>query len=138
MIRRPPRSTRTDTLFPYTTLFRSGVLLRLGFRTGVQDGFQVLQLLLPDRIDLAMPAEEHDLFAALAQQAHVLGDEGRLRDAGRLAHQRIELAGGVHLLAAESLVVREDDPRQPLGVALGFLEPGRVGVDRMRALRQRW
>src|SRR3546814_13681777 len=30
MIRRPPRSTRTDTLFPYTTLFRSmiGVNLR--------------------------------------------------------------------------------------------------------------
>src|SRR3546814_15299595 len=28
MIRRPPRSTRTDTLFPYTTLFRS---LRGGF-----------------------------------------------------------------------------------------------------------
>src|SRR3546814_17322764 len=25
MIRRPPRSTRTDTLFPYTTLFRSNV-----------------------------------------------------------------------------------------------------------------
>src|SRR3546814_2679744 len=30
MIRRPPRSTRTDTLFPYTTLFRSpGRKLRL-------------------------------------------------------------------------------------------------------------
>src|SRR3546814_16766197 len=30
MIRRPPRSTRTDTLFPYTTLFRSsGVCRRL-------------------------------------------------------------------------------------------------------------
>src|SRR3546814_7020689 len=26
MIRRPPRSTRTDTLFPYTTLFRSSVI----------------------------------------------------------------------------------------------------------------
>src|SRR3546814_11973655 len=26
MIRRPPRSTRTDTLFPYTTLFRSYIL----------------------------------------------------------------------------------------------------------------
>src|SRR3546814_1727701 len=25
MIRLPPRSTRTDTLFPYTTLFRSGI-----------------------------------------------------------------------------------------------------------------
>src|SRR3546814_5680907 len=29
MIRRPPRSTRTDTLFPYTTLFRSRLQLRL-------------------------------------------------------------------------------------------------------------
>src|SRR3546814_7250227 len=28
MIRRPPRSTRTDTLFPYTTLFRSSARLR--------------------------------------------------------------------------------------------------------------
>src|SRR3546814_15257893 len=27
MIRRPPRSTRTDTLFPYTTLFRSAAAL---------------------------------------------------------------------------------------------------------------
>src|SRR3546814_6608510 len=30
MIRRPPRSTRTDTLFPYTTLFRSKRILRSG------------------------------------------------------------------------------------------------------------
>src|SRR3546814_16760486 len=28
MIRRPPRATRTDTLFPYTTLFRSPQALR--------------------------------------------------------------------------------------------------------------
>src|SRR3546814_5393615 len=27
MLRRPPRSTRTDTLFPYTTLFRSRVAI---------------------------------------------------------------------------------------------------------------
>src|SRR3546814_591293 len=32
MIRRPPRSTRTDTLFPYTTLFRSIVLCGAGDR----------------------------------------------------------------------------------------------------------
>src|SRR3546814_20563442 len=31
MIRRPPRSTRTDTLFPYTTLFRSGLVYRGDF-----------------------------------------------------------------------------------------------------------
>src|SRR3546814_9999387 len=30
MIRRPPRSTRTDTLFPYTTLFRSWLHSREG------------------------------------------------------------------------------------------------------------
>src|SRR3546814_9716864 len=30
MIRRPPRSTRTDTLFPYTTLFRSLLHSRIG------------------------------------------------------------------------------------------------------------
>src|SRR3546814_2664354 len=29
MIRRPPRSTRTDTLFPYTTLFRSSLHILL-------------------------------------------------------------------------------------------------------------
>src|SRR3546814_17833444 len=38
MIRRPPRSTRTDTLFPYTTLFRSArirlqTVLGPGYRT---------------------------------------------------------------------------------------------------------
>src|SRR3546814_2852678 len=33
MTRRPPRSTRTDTLFPYTTLFRSA--LGHGNRTGI-------------------------------------------------------------------------------------------------------
>src|SRR3546814_14104367 len=35
MIRRPPRSTRTDTLFPYTTLFRSqaGRMVDLGSHT---------------------------------------------------------------------------------------------------------
>src|SRR3546814_15882502 len=29
MIRRPPRSTRTDTLFPYTSLFRSGLRITI-------------------------------------------------------------------------------------------------------------
>src|SRR3546814_6162863 len=33
MIRRPPRSTRTDTLIPYTTLFRSNAVCPGGVRT---------------------------------------------------------------------------------------------------------
>src|SRR3546814_4151268 len=35
MIRRPPRSTRTDTLFPYTTLFRSTIVHRREEALGV-------------------------------------------------------------------------------------------------------
>src|SRR3546814_952201 len=44
MILRPPRSTRTDTLFPYTTLFRSlrrGDHVRLVTTTGVDSGYGV-------------------------------------------------------------------------------------------------
>src|SRR3546814_10975370 len=40
MIRRPPRSTRTDTLFPYTTLFRS-LLTGLQQQLGRDMGFLV-------------------------------------------------------------------------------------------------
>src|SRR3546814_1056671 len=40
MIRRPPRSTRTDTLFPYTTLFRSKDRENLRFADFVEEGFR--------------------------------------------------------------------------------------------------
>src|SRR3546814_8962895 len=36
MRRRPPRSTRTDTLFPYTTLFRSGARQLRGRRSAAE------------------------------------------------------------------------------------------------------
>src|SRR3546814_7347275 len=38
MIRRPPRSTRTDTLFPCTTLFRSGLRLLDEATSGIGEG----------------------------------------------------------------------------------------------------
>src|SRR3546814_17983040 len=44
MIRRPPRSTRTDTLFPYTTLFRSSLnsfAAQIGLRTQRHQGFSI-------------------------------------------------------------------------------------------------
>src|SRR3546814_844386 len=44
MIRRPPRSTRTDTLFPYTTLFRSG-MAKVQLEPGIW-AFVVLTFLL--------------------------------------------------------------------------------------------
>src|SRR3546814_18502761 len=37
MIRRPPRSTRTDTLFPYTSLFRSTVVGMIQMFLGILD-----------------------------------------------------------------------------------------------------
>src|SRR3546814_1444512 len=43
MIRRPPRSTRTDTLFPYTTLFRSKVALSVPARRLIADDGEVIE-----------------------------------------------------------------------------------------------
>src|SRR3546814_2078415 len=41
MIRRPPRSTRTDTLFPYTTLFRSETKMpKMKTKSGVKKRFK--------------------------------------------------------------------------------------------------
>src|SRR3546814_4284726 len=71
MIRRPPRSTRTDTLFPYTTLFRSGEFAErdAAFRCqpDVDDGEVVL-----DRGDGA--------FDDLAFKAFILAAEGFIQE----------------------------------------------------------
>src|SRR3546814_4283936 len=47
MIRRPPRSTRTDTPFPYTTLFRSIVSFFRHASQGLEERKQILYLLGP-------------------------------------------------------------------------------------------
>src|SRR3546814_4153277 len=45
MVRRPPRSTRTDTLFPYTTLFRSLPLLASHCEKGFEQGKDPRQII---------------------------------------------------------------------------------------------
>src|SRR3546814_4646435 len=55
MIRRPPRSTRTDTLFPYTTLFRSAAF-RAQLSLPVPRSHRAGTLLSPPR---AVRSEEH-------------------------------------------------------------------------------
>src|SRR3546814_12337963 len=64
MLRRPPRSTRTDTLFPYTTLFRS-----LEPEEGAGVG---LEEVLPHRIDYrdALAVEGHREQAAELDPVH--------------------------------------------------------------------
>src|SRR3546814_12970654 len=55
MIRRPPRSTRTDTLFPYTTLFRSVRVLRALADQQVARPLNRPPALLLDRFDRHEP-----------------------------------------------------------------------------------
>src|SRR3546814_19369889 len=52
MIRRPPRSTRTDTLFPYTTLFRSilNVTKHVTFFLAVEAHRDAVEFLLDCRL----------------------------------------------------------------------------------------
>src|SRR3546814_18104904 len=71
MIRRPPRSTRTDTLFPYTTLFRSDVRrLRYFMRIG---GEATVRSYWNDPADLADASFEHvaERLPELVPAAHV-------------------------------------------------------------------
>src|SRR3546814_16427501 len=68
MIRRPPRSTRTDTLFPYTTLFRSYVVpLRVEIEAErMAAALGALQLRLPRNDE----AEARHAFDALVGRGH--------------------------------------------------------------------
>src|SRR3546814_5652725 len=62
MLRRPPRSTRTDTLFPYTTLFRS-LILAAGLSRRFGGGHKLLAELE------GKPVIRHVVEAALASSA---------------------------------------------------------------------
>src|SRR3546814_12420393 len=52
MIRRPPRSTRTDTLFPYTTLFRSFAVTDIEGLEALQQEFGAFESALEDATGL--------------------------------------------------------------------------------------
>src|SRR3546814_8525945 len=92
MIRRPPRSTRTDTLFPYTTLFRShreGVVAEIdlaGFLVGLEhravDDPAHFELVRIDEVELLgdararQPCElRSERFLARGEEQAVVGAE---------------------------------------------------------------
>src|SRR3546814_2308470 len=63
MIRRPPRSTRTDTLFPYTTLFRSNdVVNAVAMLAEATGGYAAAQQAVAD----GLTARTEDLYSQLA------------------------------------------------------------------------
>src|SRR3546814_15702233 len=82
MIRRPPRSTRTDTLFPYTTLFRSG---------GADPEDQLAQLPQAAERQFEPDREEQQDDAELAEQRDILGRPDRdMLEPRILARERAE------------------------------------------------
>src|SRR3546814_7853983 len=71
MLRRPPRSTRTDTLFPYPTLFRSQRVQRrqdVPVRGQIGLGQRRIIVLARDRKLTAI--DRHDLLAGFDRDAH--------------------------------------------------------------------
>src|SRR3546814_12915494 len=109
MIRRPPRSTRTDTLFPYTTRFRSVLVeerpedVAAELQRGVAIPLQRAQRASVD-LDLAMAPRPHTQVVAVV--ATVLA-----------FHRRIGVVGAVHVLLVP----------QALPPTRRYLEPNRPG-----------
>src|SRR3546814_19482709 len=99
MIRRPPRSTRTDTLLPYTTLFRSAVrgarragLALLRRRAGRSFGAPVARAAAA-LFEQADVAEDH---RAVERLRHVVEGEERDRKSvvwGKGVSVRVDLGG---------------------------------------------
>src|SRR3546814_18757274 len=75
MIRRPPRSTRTDTLFPYTTLFRSDCRLQAFERIGSPEGELALAQLV---IYLATAPKSNAAYKAFGAAQRAARDSGSL------------------------------------------------------------
>src|SRR3546814_8593745 len=79
MIRQPPRSTRTDTLFPYTTLFRSDLVAHeqvlgdlLGDRRGADRAARMREV-GPRRV-----GDAREIDAVMLEEGAILGGEDRL------------------------------------------------------------
>src|SRR3546814_18613551 len=127
MIRRPPRSTRTDTLFPYTTLFRSlGGRLQRGTdaREHLVEGCEVAHLLGADALgDLLDHAEHRALTdrAVLALEHVVVGQtlDRRLEHRDLVGDERVR-DGEPSTIAGVAICLRavdedEDRPERKSG-----------------------
>src|SRR3546814_13037492 len=82
MIRRPPRSTRTDTLFPYTTPFRSKAVPAKAAARGLDyiDATCPLVSKVHRQAERAHEAGRHIIFIGHAGQPEVIGTLGQLPD----------------------------------------------------------
>src|SRR3546814_14508827 len=92
MIRRPPRSTRTDTLFPYTTLFRSVKRLSLIAPDAANDPARLINLGNAyaglGRMNDAREAYKSARYAPEGMLVLADGSEASSRDIARKAMRR--------------------------------------------------
>src|SRR3546814_14482818 len=113
MIRRPPRSTRTDTLFPYTTLFRSddrdqgfadlAHVQRLAGRRGGEHQAEAVDV----RAAVDLAAVEPDLLGRGVGVApgEVVADDGGGRGIGALGDAEVDDLRVLEVAVAEDHVV---------------------------------
>src|SRR3546814_19332758 len=96
MIRRPPRSTRTDTLFPYTTLFRSRAVPKVAV-----DGPEIRPAAVDIHIDPAIQA-------VIAEAAQLAAFQGRVRpiDSQTVPPHRVLVAEAVGVGADDDTFLR--------------------------------
>src|SRR3546814_13981444 len=128
MIRRPPRSTRTDTLFPYTTLFRSVGDGPIGdardFLFADAKAAERLAMLRKDEL-----AALHPAGARLAELA-----KNRVDSARRVAIDREALDRMFEDVGRQ----RENGPPVAGRARRGSSEERRVGQEWVRQGRSRW
>src|SRR3546814_19245060 len=106
MIRRPPRSTRTDTLFPYTTLFRS-----IGGDQRAVEGGEGVEHVLPRDAVAVGPREGGQVAAVGAQLAEHLGPAR--------VHQPRVLDVGVDLIGQPAIGAAPAEPEAEHAVEAG-------------------
>src|SRR3546814_16863785 len=86
MIRRPPRSTRTDTLFPYTTLFRSGPERCAQVQAVAMDMNTAYDLEVRQHCPTARVV--YDLFHVIAKYGREVISRVRVAAANQLRHDK--------------------------------------------------
>src|SRR3546814_12724353 len=106
MIRRPPRSTLTDTLFPYTTLFRSVQ------RQAVQVGHRIELAELAQRLDVALAQAVHVHRTAAGEVDYRLRTLRRAREFTGATRDRLALLA--HDLRAADRALSGHRPRHPV------------------------
>src|SRR3546814_8358869 len=107
MIRPPPRSTRTDTLFPYTTLFRS--IERIGGSRGT------LYIYVGSKLELfeTIVREEADRFSKTLDDAFAMGaDDMALEEA---TQKLLDLAQSEDAIGLLRMVIAERQKYPQIG-----------------------